>query len=363
MSERTPRILFLNQFFPPDPAPTGVLFKDIADVLTAEGFQCSFIAASQDYRDPKKTRKRALRELFALGRILVKGLFAPKPDLVISGSSPPCLAAIGALIARFHRAKSVHWAMDIYPELAVALEEIKAGVPLECLDMAMLWAYRNAYTVVALDEDMATRFGSYGIHAQIVQPWLPATHSAQHPLQQDSDPVWIYSGNLGRAHEWETLLEAQAILEKRGSAMRLVFQGGGAAWPQAQEHARSLGLRQCDWLPYAEAGQLRASLTRARAIVVTQKPETQGLLWPSKLALAMDLPRPILWVGPKGAISTLLLQSHSTGAFEPGDAVGIANWLESLPSQSTVKLRDASAHRQKALVDWRRIVEETAGSS
>jgi len=70
----------------------------------------------------------------------------------------------------------------------------------------------------------------------------------------------------------------------------------------------------------------------------------------------MDLPRPILWVGPSGAIADLLAQSESAGVFRPGDAEGIADWLLALPKTPSEKVCDATTHRQQALAEWKRLI-------
>ena len=44
------RILFLNQYFPPDPAPTGVLLGELAERLREAGHVIDFISAAQEYR-------------------------------------------------------------------------------------------------------------------------------------------------------------------------------------------------------------------------------------------------------------------------------------------------------------------------
>ena len=43
-------------------------------------------------------------------------------------------------------------------------------------------------------------------------------------VQPDAEWTWIYSGNLGRAHEWETLLRAQQLIEQRGVARHAVVE-------------------------------------------------------------------------------------------------------------------------------------------
>ena len=139
------------------------------------------------------------------------------------------------------------------------------------------------------------------------------------PRRPAGEPwTWIYSGNLGRAHEWEALLAAQQIIERTDAGIRLVFQGGGPSWAQAQERARTLELKNVEWRPYAEEKLLVESLLACHASVVTQRPETAGLLWPSKLGLVLTLPRPLLFVGsPDGAIARDLRRSRHAGVFAP----------------------------------------------
>jgi colanic acid biosynthesis glycosyl transferase WcaI len=359
------RILFLNQYFPPDPAPTGVLFREVAEALEGEGHTVDFVAAREGYRSGQQKGGRMKREFLALGRMLIDGLRRPRADVVISGSSPPCLLIVATLIAIWHRAKAIHWIMDLYPEIAVALREVRDGIPARFLGALMGWCYRRAAGVVALDEDMAGRVRRYGVEPEIIRPWVFASvlrrlNEAQEARgEADPDGMWIYSGNLGRAHEWETLLEAQALLEKRGTGIRLVFQGGGPSWPAARARAEELGLKHCEWSGYAAEAELPGALLRASVLVVTQLPETQGLLWPSKLALALSLPRAILWIGPRdGAVAKMLRPFSHAGVFVPGQAGEIADWLEARRGQEaevTAALNPA-AHREESLMAWRKLV-------
>jgi len=359
------RILFLNQYFPPDPAPTGVLLRELADCLEAAGHTVDFVAARQDYRAGQRKGGRMLREAKALGRMLLDGLRRPKPDVVVSATSPPCLLLVATLVAFWHRAKSVHWIMDLYPEIAVSLGEIRDGLLARMIGKAMGWGYRRASAVVVLDEDMADRLRQYGVRPEIIGVWVFASVIAQ-AKRATAEPAipwtWIYSGNLGRAHEWETLLAAQAILEKRGSDIRLLFQGGGPSRPAAEARAAELALRQCEWKGYVEEADLPDALRRSQVLVVTQRPAAQGLLWPSKLGLIHSLPRPILWVGPiDGAIARQLRVLPGAGVFAPGQAEQVADWLQTLENQPPAPFRpavDPGAHRETALTAWLRLLEK-----
>ena len=357
------RVLFLNQYFPPDPAPTGILLRELAEDLAARGHTVDFVAAREEYRGAEKKGGRTRREMIALFKMLLAGMGRPRADVVIAGSSPPCLSFVAGLVALWHRAAAVHWVMDLYPEIAVELGEIPKGTLSRNVARAMGWAYRRAARVVVLDEDMAERVCKYNVEPAIVRPWLFASVLARPvPTIEPTAPwTWIYSGNLGRAHEWETLLAAQAIIEQRDAEMRLLFQGGGPSWPAARERAIQLGLKRFDWQPYVDESDLPASLLRAQVCAVTQIPATRGCLWPSKLGLVRTLPRPILWIGPSdGAIARELRGIAHAGVFAPGDSAAVADWIlfqkARSPRVAIGALVNATAHREAALLRWRELL-------
>ncbi len=333
--------------------------RELGDRFAAQGHEVDYASSRQDYRGAKKGGSRTLRELSGLFSILARGCKAQRPDLVISGSSPPCLLIVATLIAWRHQAKSIHWLFDMYPELAVALGEVKSGFGSRLFERLMGWAYRRTNLVIALDADMLERLKKYGVTAEVSRPWVfdsRLTAPVDPPPPPDSGWTWIYSGNLGRAHEWETLLEAQALLEERGPEWRLVFQGGGPSWSRARTRAQQLGLQRCEWKPYAGEAELRDSLLRCRLLTVTQLPETKGLLWPSKLSFALTMPRPLLWVGPTdGAIASELRNYPHAGVFAPGQFREIADWLHRLSSNAAApvtKTFDAAQHRASTLRKW-----------
>lgn len=357
------RILFLNQYFPPDPAPTGMLFREIADESVRLGHEVDFVDAAQDYRGAQGGAGRLKRELGALWRMLCAGRalrVKRRADVVVSGTSPPCLGVVADRVARKHGAAHLHWAMDIYPELAVELGEIgRTSLVAKITGWAMRGVYRRAKKVVVLDGDMAARFRAMKVEPVIIRPWVMrrSGDAADFSTPPEAPWTWIYSGNLGRAHEWETLLAAQSLLEQRGVDARLLFQGGGPAQNPAQARAGALGLRRCEWQGYVAAEQLTESLLKCEVLVASQLPAVRGLLWPSKLALMTTLPRPILFVGPpEGAISNELRTLPHAGIFTPGDAEGVARWIAEhrmgVGRIAAADLQSAEQQRQTALDAW-----------
>lgn len=359
------RILFLNQYFPPDPAPTGVLFGDLADALRQRGHEVQLVAGADAYREGQGRGARLLRELIALVTILWRGVFCRRAEVVVSGSSPPCLAVVGALVSLRHWAAHLHWCMDLYPEIAIALREIRPGIFAKTIRFLMRCAYRTARAVVGLDAEMLAALRRYGIHPLECRPWVaPAVLATlpSSPVKPAEPWTWLYSGNLGRAHDWQTLLAAQAALEERKVDATLVFQGGGPSSVAARARAEELGLRRVVWRPYAPEAELCASLLRGQCLVVTQLPAAAGLVWPSKLALLLGLPRPVLFVGPKtGAIAESLRARPASAVLSSGDFRLVADFIAGLRAEPAVvpasALFDVATHRWESIAWWVDLIE------
>jgi colanic acid biosynthesis glycosyl transferase WcaI len=325
-------IWLVNQFVPPDLAPTARLLGELAEGLIERGWQVRFLGRKAVYRTGSVTGlKRWARDLAAHARLFVRGLLGKRPDIILCLTDPPALVFTMQCLALWRRAKLVHWPMDVYPQIAAALGALKKDSMIyRGIFRASEWAARRSAAVVCLDEDMREAFSS-SRSGTVIAPWLSKdiVVAEKSLLPGESKIRWLYSGNLGRAHDFETLLRAQKILEEAGTPFELVFQGGGASRAAAQQLAVELGLRFCVWRGYAGDGEMVASLLEAHVLIATQREETRGLLWPSKLALLQALPRPILWIGaPEGAIAdSLRIRSGLSGIFAPGDAVGVAAWL------------------------------------
>lgn len=365
------RVLFINKFIPPDPAPTAVLIDAVARTARDAGWEVAFAGSSATYRDRRPTGwRRWLHEGSWNLRILCQGLTCPRPDLIVCLTDPPGSLVAAAVVASLRRAKLAHWAMDVYPEIAVALGELRAESAVHrAVRCVTQWARQKCDAIACLDDDMVDAMGLRGdSRAFISTPWPPAGLAVPQsiPAPDRSTVRWLYSGNLGRAHDFATLLRAQRRLEDADAPFELVFQGGGAQRDAAMRMAGELRLERCRWHDYAPEETLLASLLEAHVLVATQKPETRGLLWPSKLAPMLRLPRAIAWIGPtEGAVAQCIRQSGGLhGSFTPGDDEGLANWLmesrDRLLSQhaaaadapAALHARLAQA-REKSLETWR----------
>lgn len=317
------RVVLVNKFGPPSDAPTARVVAQLADAFRAIGYEVEIVATSETYRGSSRGLGRAIQELLALGGMFAGLLRSRRADCWIVLSSPPGLIIPVALAAQVRRVKISHWVMDLYPETAVAFGVLRRGGLLHSLfRAAMNWALKRCDKVCVLDSDMQERIS---VEADVLPLWpLEAV-----PTGEPSAPKnWIYSGNLGRAHEWRPLLEIQKLLETRGSEIRLIFQARGGELQHAKAQAKEMNLDQVEWNEFASPETFAQILCAAGALIVTQRLEAKGCVWPSKLAVAARISRPLFWIGPNnGAVAHWLEGRPGTGIFLPSETEKAANWL------------------------------------
>jgi len=358
------RFLLLNQFGSASEAPTGRILAELGAELKQRGHQVHLIVSDAKYGKPRRGLKRIFAEGLSHVILLGQSLFCSKADAVISLTSPACLPVTAGIVAKLHRAHHFHWVMDLYPDVGVRLGELPRGPLIHLLSSLMRWAYREAEGVVSLDEDMRDYLrNSYGIESMIVEPFPP---EVTWPVTGPSPGLprqWLYSGNFGRAHEIQVLLEIQKKLEDQRVNARLILQGQGPQFLSSRHAADQLGLRQVEWKPFLPLPAFAEALLQSDVVVVTRKAEMKGLLLPSKLILAELSGRTILWIGDTdGKTAQRLSREGRHGVFAIEDAEKIAGWLQILFEQKcpapVVKPRPTNLIRQQSLRQWETILQQ-----
>jgi glycosyltransferase involved in cell wall biosynthesis len=331
------RLLLLNQFGLASGAPTGRILAELGSALEQRGHQVRVLTTDSSYGKPRQGPGRLVQELLSHSLLAWQSLRGPKPDAVISLTSPACLAVTATVVARLRRARHFHWSMDLYPDVGVRLGELKDGPLVRLLSFLMRRAYQGAERVITLDEDMREYVQNhYGVDSAVIGPFPPEVAWPSVRKEPKALRQWLYSGNFGRAHEIEVLLQIQKRLEDRRVPAELILQGQGPQFTSCRENARRLGLRQVQWRAPVPQEKLAESLVQSDVLVVTRKADLTGLLLPSKLILAELSGRAILWIGDTGGkTAQRLAREGRHGVFAVEDVEPIAAWLQRLFERET----------------------------
>lgn len=139
-----------------------------------------------------------------------------------------------------------------------------------------------------------------------------------------------YFGNLGRAHEYETILGAMMALES-DSRIVFLFVGGGALMEKLKEKVGEYGLTNFvhrDDVPREDRPE---ALAAADAQLVVLQSGLEGFVVPSKIAGALAARRPVLYVGdPRGEVGGMVRKKQCGHVVEIGDSQGLAGRIRSL---------------------------------
>jgi colanic acid biosynthesis glycosyl transferase WcaI len=399
------RLIFLNRYFFPDHSATSQILSDLTFHLAAIGHEVHVIASRQIYDQPDAdlpaseiiktvTVHRVASTRF--GRTALPGRavdyvsfyrsvrrrldqIAQPGDIVVAKTDPPLLSVTVAPVIRLRRARLVNWLQDVYPETAIVL-----GVPLirgpaaAALVRIRNHTLRQAAATVVVGELMARRIERLGVapaRIHIIANWCDDQTIT--PITQPNNPLrdaWQlggkfvvgYFGNLGRAHDFQTVLAAAEHLRRESRIVFLVIGGGKGFDDLARAvKARGLGSSFC-FQPYQQQEMLRYALGVPDVHWLSLKPELEGLIVPSKFYGIAAAGKPIVMIGdPEGEIGRLVRQHDCGIVVAPGDSVKLTNALKGWSEEPQVltamgarsrQMLEKQFTRRRALDDWAQVI-------
>ena len=399
------QIFLLNQYYAPDTAATAQLLADLGASLAANGHEVRAICSDRSYADPnrrysrsetidgvsvERVRTTAFGRRSKIGRLCdyatfmlgaAKRLFfGARPEVVVVLTTPPMIAAVAAAAAKTRRFKVVFWSMDVYPDLAFelgVLEPKSAGGRL--LTKMGGTILRSVDLVIALGETMAARLTHLGARrVEVVHNWadeeaivpLPAIERpARTEWGWQSRLVLLYSGNLGLAHEFETVIEAARRLAVQMPNVVFAFIGVGPRLREVRVATRDLP--NVEFRDYVERSRLGDTLTAADVHLVTLRPGMAGLLVPSKIYGILAAGRPTIYIGPAdGEIADIVRDGGCGAVIANSDVEGLTTAIRDYACDPYRRDREGSRARallearftrRQSLAKFRRLLEEVIG--
>lgn len=368
-AESLMKLSVITQFFPPDYAATGQLIDELVRHLELLGVQVEVFTSQPGYafatsnapavetEGQIRIRRSRSAQLW-FGRIRGKAfsgvLFTLRAALhlikscrshnvFLLTSAPPFLPVIGYLANLCFKISYVSLVYDLYPDIAVALDVIPQHHPI-----ARFWqavnkrVWRRAKGIVVLSPAMKERI--IGICPEVadkisvIHSWGDANTIVPIPKEDnffarkynliDKFTV-LYSGNMGRCHDMDTIL--QAAKELQNEPIQFVFVGDGAKREQMVQQVQQLNLDNCMFLPYQEKHMLPYSLVACDVSLVSVEAGFESLVAPSKLYPALATGRPVAVICPQHSYLNQLISDANCGAtFENKDSSGLAKFIRKL---------------------------------
>ena len=363
----TKKIIFINRFYRPDNSATSQILTDLTLKLRLSGAEIHVIASRQLYVDCNANlpacedldgirvhrawtssfgRANLIGRAFDYLSFYITSLFlmlklVKRGDVLIAKTDPPIISVIAAVVAKLKGASLINWVQDLFPEIAVALG-VGALHPwvVSIIKGVRNWSLRIASVNVvigpAMKEKIQSEIGGAD-NVMIIPNWVvgkeikPILKEENHLVEEwglAGKFVIGYSGNLGRAHDYQTILGAAEKLEADANIIFLLI-GGGAGYELLKKSALGRDLKNIIFKPYLPIELLSYGLSASDVHLVSLEPALEGLILPSKFYGILSVGRPILNLGSeKGDIGTEISETSCGYTIEIGDVDALVDRIK-----------------------------------
>lgn len=367
--------------YPPDSGATGQILFDLAITLTQLNWNVTVVTSRTKPEAAEKeicqgveivriktlpfTRSnhwlRALSYLSFYPLAFWRVLRLPRTDVIVTKTDPPLLLVLGVLLKWCKQNRLVHWAQDLYPEVAQMLGVVRTNSWFTWMLKALsTWGLKRQDAIICIGRCMRERLLVRGVSASLISVIPNWTNTNQvHPLSTEQNsfyddhelpvfPLVMYSGNLGLAHPFGAILDAAKVLADSLPSAQIVFIGEGPQLAYVQSRVQQEQIANVRFLPFQPREKLAASLSAATLHLASMHDEMVGLVVPSKVYGILAAGRPCIFLGPIQSEAAQLIREHHCGTVLPAavDGAVLAETLMEWLSDAT-RLQQAGANARR----------------
>lgn len=374
-SQTRPRLIFLTQFYDPEPAYKGQSFAEAVRDLgydvevvtgfpnypggkvyegyrirpwhrsTQNGVRITRLALYPSHSDSKVGRIANYVSFF-LSAFLYLCFAARKANLVYV-YNPPLTVGLAAAASRIaHRCPVIVDIHDLWPDTLPATGMISNTKILRWIDRAAAWMYRKVQFIILHTHGFREKLLERGVPAHKLRSVIGWTNEYKLP---DSVPneakhlsdlpglKLLYAGNIGPAQGMETVLDAADLLHRNGKSemVSFCFLGDGVGKDALVQKAAQLGLDNVVFLPRVTPREVGAYLDAADALLVHLRANPLfAITLPSKTQAYLYAGKPVLMAVPGEA--TRLINDAEAGICTPSqDSQSIVQAVTTLATMSS----------------------------
>lgn len=370
-------IRFLNTY-----EPVTDFYRDLLPILSSNKVCCEVVVSSAQYRigrqalhasmlgEHARVRRIAAGVAHANNRIkkilvlvsftfgaLVLGLFGSQVSLNFFLTQPPLFAVTGRLFRRLRGQRYCCLVMDMYPQVLEANGILHSdNFMYRCFQRMTRSALRGADVVFVIGRCMRERLMAEQVDADriiVVHNW--ANEQRIYPVPRSENPlsqkfgitdefVVLYSGNMGIAHSFDTILTVARQLKSRLD-IRFIFMGEGVRRADVLHEVESSGLTNVMVGDLQPESLLAFSQSLGDVHFVCLKKEFTGLVVPSKAYSTLAAGRAIIYEGSQtGEIALMISEENIGSVIHPGDVGALEHAIVSLADDRA----DCKAKGQRA---------------
>jgi putative colanic acid biosynthesis glycosyltransferase WcaI len=363
------KICFFNRSYWPDQAATGQLLTELAgDLVKWFGHDVTVVAgrplmaaagtsaaggrglvtrerhegvdirrASGTQMRPRRFAARAANYVSYFAAATVAGFGVGRQDVVVSLTDPPIVGLAALWAARRAGARFVYLCEDIFPEVAVLVEDFQSRTVNASLDRMNRYLFRHADAIVALGDRMRRRLveekDADPARVHVIHNWADCDAIVPGPKDNAFARahglvdrfVVMHSGNVGLSQNLDVLIEAADRLRSK-ERLTIAVVGDGSKRPALEAMVAARGLTNVRFFPYQPKALLHDSFASADAFVVSLRSGLEGFIVPSKVYGILAAGRPYIAATDASAEPATIVRDAGCGLVAaPGDPGALAD--------------------------------------
>jgi colanic acid biosynthesis glycosyl transferase WcaI len=373
------KILYVSQYFPPEMGAPAARASELAQHWAQAGHEVSVLTGFPNHPTgvvPTEWRSR-LRRLIYHEKIAgvdvfrtwlwplpnrkahermrnyasfcvsaaLRGLFIPRPDVIIASSPQLLVGLSGWWIAFSKQVPFVFEVRDLWPE---SLTAVGVGDENSLLHHALAAVARFLYersdrivvVTPAFKQHLMRHWRVPAEKIAVVENgaetdlFAPAPSAANHALRRelgaDGKFLVCYIGTMGMAHGLETLLDAAHQLQRQNSTAQFLLVGEGAEKERIKTLAQSRGLTNLRFLDQQPREKIPAFISASDAcLVLLKKTDVFKTVIPTKMLEFMSCARPVI-LGVDGQARQIIEDAGAGLIIEPENAEALVSAINQL---------------------------------
>ncbi len=358
------RILFLTQWFDPEPTFKGLAF---ARELVRRGHEVEVLTGFPNYPGGRvypgyriRSRQREVVDGIRITRVALYpshdrsavGRVANYLSFAISAATigvcsvrradvayvyhPPATIAFPAMVLKLlRRVPFVLDIQDLWPDTLAATGMVGNRTVLGAVGWFCRLAYRSAARIAVLSPGFKARLIERGVPAEKIEVIYNWCNEAAISQAQPDAPILaeagmkgrfnvIFAGTMGKAQALASVLQAAKLVAEREPRVQFVFVGGGVEVATLKGEAAALGLDNVRFLPVRPASEVGPLFAAADVLLVHLRDDPLfAITIPSKTQAYLASGRPIL-MAVRGDAADLVRNADAGVYVEPENPDAIA---------------------------------------
>ena len=341
------KLVILNEFFYPDHfGGTGKVLSDLARKLhDNHGWEIETVATARSYRNNDRTLEtsdnwdgikitrimaaksrvsdlsKRLKSELSLTYQTFKTIKNIECDAVIVSTAPAVLPFAAYFLKKLKKVPYFYIIYDLEPDRAVVMNVAAPDSwKTKLLSKSQTNWLMNADKVVAIGRCLKSHLEkNYKLpegKVEVIVVGESADDVKALPYESPEQFIVLYSGNFGRYHDFNPILDAAEILQENPK-FKFILCGGGKKKNEVAEDVITRGLKNVEVKDFVPVEEYESMLASASVSLVTLEAGMEGLCVPSKFYSILASGRPAVALVEDSCEIAMALKENQCGISVP----------------------------------------------